>query len=171
MIENEEQFQQAVDDFARLEVEIEREVTANKARLQRLIDKHKEKLQSLKDRRTKLKAAAKKFASRKPARRALFPGERKSAESALSVYGFRFGNPKIDRLDKSITEEDVISRIKKDGCDDQYVRMLEEVNREGLLADKVSKETLERWGLKRTQSEGFFIEAKSQSKLKKEDGE
>lgn len=120
-------------------------------------------------------------------RKELLPKERKSVELATAVYGWRTGTKKVGFASKAFTEALVIRALKAFGFE-QYVRAVEEIAKDKIIADARSvpvegggevlglRKTIEQkgqpidvivslsdFGLKLTQSESFYIEPKAES--------
>lgn len=92
------------------------------------------------------------------------PGEfppKKSLELTHATIGFRTGMPRLKPI-KRTSWERILDLIKAESRLRKYVRTKEEVDREGLIADRdaLGPETLETIALKVVQDETFFIDPK-----------
>ena len=85
--------------------------------------------------------------------------KRKSLDLASAVIGFRTDPPKVALLNRSWTWDKVTSLLASQAP--HLVRVKQEVNKEAIL-DSYSEDStdLARFGLRITQSEQFFVEAK-----------
>lgn len=87
----------------------------------------------------------------------------KSYKSAHGVFGFRTGTPKIKQL-KGFTKESVLALVKALMPD--YVRTVEEVAKDRLLADRTGEgmeERLKKCGMEVAQDETFYVEPKKEN--------
>ncbi len=85
--------------------------------------------------------------------------KRKSLDLASAVIGFRTDPPKVALLNRSWTWDKVTSLLASQAP--EFVRTKQEVNKEAILDAYASNQTdLSAYGIKVTQSEQFFVEAK-----------
>lgn len=96
-----------------------------------------------------------------------FPKGRKSLELLAGVLGFRTGTPKLALLNRSWTWVKVLATLKALPWGKNYVRTIEEVDKDGLLASRsvnpdkaVADICLNSVGTKMVQDESFFVEPK-----------
>ena len=91
-------------------------------------------------------------------------GKKKSYELLHSVIGFRTGTPKVDKK-KGFTWEAVVELLKKNRVFKPFIRTVEEVNKEAILAEK--NESLigklkEDCFITIVQEETFYVTAKAE---------
>jgi len=85
--------------------------------------------------------------------------ERKSIDLASAVIGFRTDPPKVALLSRSWTWDKVTAILASQAP--HLVRIRQEPNKEAILNTyREDSADLAQWGLKVTQSEQFFVEAK-----------
>lgn len=92
-----------------------------------------------------------------------FPKGRKSIEFLSGILGFRTGTPKLALLSRAWTWEKVLQKLKSVRAFVSFVRVKEEVDKEGLLAQIQHGGTpalADEIGVKVVQDESFFIEPK-----------
>lgn len=90
----------------------------------------------------------------------LFSGELKTAESGCSTFGYRMGNPTLERL-RRWTWDEVIKALHEQGLS-QFVIKTEKVDKNGMKAH-LSDEQLRSVGTQVTQTDEFFIKPKAES--------
>jgi phage host-nuclease inhibitor protein Gam len=88
----------------------------------------------------------------------LFPGKLKSAETGLTIFGFRLGQPTLSLLNKKWSWEEVIKALKAKGLA-QFVVTTEKPDKDGLKA-QLNDEQLASVGARISQSEAFYVEPK-----------
>lgn len=89
--------------------------------------------------------------------------KKKSVESAHGVFGFRTGTPKLKNL-KGFTWAAVTNLCKE--LLPAYIRTTEELDKQGLLADRDNKKVagmFPKIGVQVVQEESFFVEPKKES--------
>lgn len=106
-------------------------------------------------------------------REKLFPDGKKSDETELAEYGFRFGKSALALIEVDDTWDKALARIKESELYHAFVRKTEDVDKEGIkkavTAKKLAKDPkklkelqdeLERIGLRIERAEKFFIDPK-----------
>lgn len=96
-------------------------------------------------------------------RKRLLPGEKKSAETAKSEWGFYFGKPAVILIDQDESDADIISRIKEKGWD-EFLSIKDPTLDRVKIKKGMTKEQLEEVGLKVDKVENFFVDPKTDSK-------
>lgn len=94
--------------------------------------------------------------------KSLFSGK-KSYEMAHGIIGFRTGTHKLSKL-KGFTWEDVKEKVKKHLPD--YIRTKEELNKEGLIAERDNSEVNKQFakcGIEVDQDETFYVQPKKEA--------
>ena len=89
--------------------------------------------------------------------------KKKSVELAHGIIGFRTGTHKLEKL-KGFTWDAVKELVKKHLPD--YIRTKEEINKEGLIAERGNKEVNKQFskcGIEVGQDETFYVEPKEES--------
>ena len=152
-------FECTIDRISYIQVEL-RQLTAERdAAVQAAQQTHAEMIAELSDELKAKAALCEKFADEH--RTDLLPGKAKSAETPLSRYGFRLGNPTLKTMAKK-TWEQVLEMLDEGRPD--YVRLTPSVDKETILSDYaqdlVTKEVLASFFIRVVQNEGFFIEPK-----------
>lgn len=106
----------------------------------------------------KLLTGARKFSD---AHRGEIYGDRQSLDLTMAVVGYQKGKPTVELLEDK-TDADVIAALKELKGGKEYIRTLEELNRERLLEDRdtLKPEVLEITGIGFTQAERFYVEPK-----------
>lgn len=93
----------------------------------------------------------------------LLPGKTRSFDTMYGVLGFRRSTPSL-KLAKGVKWEQVVERLKEQGLVD-YVRTVEEPNKEKLLSDRETEAVagkLAGLGVSVSQEDKFFIELKKE---------
>ncbi len=95
-----------------------------------------------------------------------FPKDRKSLEMLSGTLGFRKGTPKLATLNRSWTWVKILAALRASKAL-AFIRTVEEVNKEAMLAEHAASEKksdvdalYKNVGVKVTQEESFFVEAK-----------
>lgn len=153
-----EEFEAACDQAAELDVQIRAAEAARDRAIQAIRDEHEPLIQALKQQRDALTAISDKYAETH--RSELFPSAKKSAETGLSHYGFRLGNPTLKLLNKKWSWESVLIAVKA-AFPGRFVRTVEEVDKEALKS-QLDEAQLASVGCKIGQGEAFYIEPKEQ---------
>jgi len=152
------EFDQALDTIAELQVSIRKHEALRDAAIQQVRDTHEPKIQSLTEQARGLVVLAEKYAETH--RGELFAGNLKSAETPLSIFGFRVGNPTLKLLNKKWSWEGVLDAVKR-RFPGRFVRTTEAVEKDSLKA-QLTDEQLAEVGCRIDQAETFFVEAKEQ---------
>lgn len=153
-IRNTAEFTATVKEVASLQLRIEQEQAALNAAIAAAQEEAKEKIAALKTERDAKFATVSTYAEEN--RDALFPGVRKTAESALATYGFRLSPPALKQLSKAWTAERSIEALSMDGME-QYLTVKTALNKDA-LKDDLAEPELAKYGLRLVQSDEFWIE-------------
>jgi phage host-nuclease inhibitor protein Gam len=144
-------FSNATSRIKSIEADIEIEKQA-------VMKRFEKKLQQLNEERDEAFDVLQNFSEANPE---LF-SKAKSIDYPNGKIGFRMGTPKVDKV-KKFTWEGVIEQLKSVAPD--YVRVKEEVNKELVIASRTDAAMVDRLasaGVFVTQTETFFVEAKSE---------
>lgn len=155
-IETVDQLNSTVDDISRIQVEVRAKEAERDREIQNVRDRHDGVIETLKKTMKALLSLCETFGM---ARRETVFGKQKSTASALARYGFREGNPSLCLLNKKWSWDRVLIAIKDKGLS-QYVRVIEEVDKEKLKGGKLSDEDLAAIGLRIDHKERFYVEPK-----------
>ncbi|BCU76020.1 host-nuclease inhibitor Gam family protein [Luteolibacter sp. LG18] len=156
-IETTEDLHATVDKVAVLEAEKRGLEAARDIDLQKVRTKHDAQIE---EKGTLIKALTNLCATYCKAKKASLFGKLKSAASALARFGIREGTPALCLLNKNHTWETVLARLKDRGLT-EYVRVVEEIDKEKLKGAKLTEAQLAELGLRVDTKESFFIESKS----------
>jgi phage host-nuclease inhibitor protein Gam len=151
------EFDDVVNQIAALEVESRKLAAKRDAKIQSVQEEFEPAETALQEKLSGLLVQAEKYAL--VHRAVLFPKETKSDETPLARFGFRYGLPTLALLDRRWTWEQVV-RILKLSKFKQFIRTVEEVDKEALKKANLPSDDLAAIGVKITQSETFFIEPK-----------
>jgi len=152
-----EEFDQAVDQIARKEVERRKLQAERDRRIQDIQERHNPAICALGDEIDALMARADSYA--KDHREELLPPGKQGAETALALFGFRWGNKALALLSSRWTWEKVIASLRAAGLD-CLVRTKEEVDKDQAKQD-LSEGVLAQHGMRIRQSETFWVEPKT----------
>lgn len=97
-------------------------------------------------------------------RDSIFPEKKKSIDSLYGTLGFRNGTPALRTVSKGITWENVLAKLKELKLT-EYIRTVEEPNKEKLLADRNKEEVVKHFpdlGVVVKQEESFYIDLKKE---------
>ena len=155
------EFDTAVDELARLTVELRRAEARRDTKIQVVRDELEPACVAIKDQITGLALVAEKFAEAH--REELLPGKIKSAETPLAVFGFRLGQPTLLLLNKKCSWAGVVLAAKSLGLGQLIRKSEEEPNKDAIKAAKLSDATLAQLGVRINQSESFFVEPKERA--------
>lgn len=155
-IETVAQLHTTIDEIARLEVVIRGREAHRDKDIQAVRDVHDTKIEADKSHLSSLMKLAGTFAV--VHRSALFPGNAKSAASALARFGFRKGNPTLKVLNNKWTMDKVLEKVKALG---KYFRTVEELDKQALHDAKLTDAEYAELGLRVDSGERFFVESKS----------
>jgi phage host-nuclease inhibitor protein Gam len=173
-LKSREDFTAAVDESARLTVEIRKIEAARDAKVQAVQALFGEQIPALQAQCNALVAQAEKYAEEH--REELLPGKLKSHDTALATFGFRTGMPALKLLSKWSWEK-VLEQLRTSNGLDCFIRNKPEVDKakiivatnEGLLSfpgltaekeEAVYQLPLSDLGVKIVQDETFYIEPK-----------
>jgi phage host-nuclease inhibitor protein Gam len=151
-------FAAAIDDLARIEVELRKAEARRDARLQAVRADYEPVVGSLQDQREALALAVEKFAVEH--RDDLFPGKIKSAETPLAIFGFRLGQPTLKPLNRSWTWDRVLEELGARGLA-RFIRTTRAPDKDA-LKQHLPPEELAAVGCRIDQTETFFVEPKDQ---------
>lgn len=157
-IETVEQLHETVDEIARLEVEKRRLEAERDQAVQSIVALHDGRIEEIKKRLKALLSLSSTFAV---AHKATIFGRLKSAFSKLARFGFRDGNPSLCLLNRKHSWESVLAALKESGRT-EFIRTVEEVNKEKLKDAKLSDADLAAVGLRIDQGVKFFVESKAE---------
>lgn len=158
-----EKFEDAIDQIARLTVQLHSEMTLRDQAIQQTRDKFAPSVGAKVDEIEKLTLLAEAYA--KENRATLLPGKEKTAETALARFGFRLGNP-TTKTKSGWTWKAVLNCIVAREITGLIRTPDPEVNKEALLALHANPPpdfALGDIGVRIVQSESFFIEPKERS--------
>lgn len=153
------EFDHAVDEIARLTVELRKQEARRDARLQTIRDEYEPACVALGQQIKGLTLAAEKFADER--RDELFSGKTKSAETNLALFGFRKGNPTLKLLSKAWTWERVVETLEALKLT-RFIRRKDPEPDKDALKQELDDAALAKVGCRVEQSETFFIEPKEQ---------
>ncbi len=155
-IQNEQELLATVDAVCLDEIELRRLVAKRDAKIAEVREKHDPEIEEIKKSMKAKLDAAEAFCL--PRRESIFQ-RAKSAFSAQGRFGFRDGQPTLCLLNKKWSWDMVLQRIK--GALPQFVRTIEEVDKEAIKASKMADGDLAEIGLRIDAKERFFIEPKA----------
>jgi phage host-nuclease inhibitor protein Gam len=151
------EFDQAVDQIARKEVERRRLEAQRDAQIQDVQERDNPAIDALKGEIDALATKAEAYA--KENRAELLPVGRQSAETPLANFGFRWGNKTLVLLSNRWSWEGVVSSLRKAGLEG-FIRVKEEVAKDA-AKDELSEPVLAQHGMRIKQSETFWVEPKT----------
>lgn len=151
------EFDRCVDDLARTTVALRRLEARRDAQIQTVRAEYEPGVREASARVDALTLLAEKYAE--DHREELFPGKSKSAETSLSIFGFRLGNPTLRLLNRRCSWDGVVAALKL-VLAGRFIRKTEEADKEAIKGANLPRETLEQLGLKIDQAEAFFVEPK-----------
>lgn len=153
-IHTEQQFKDACDKIAVIDLKIQELETARDLQLQTTRDSFAVLLEPLQRERKAFASESGKYA--KKYRKALL-GSQKSGESPKAFYGFRMSTPRLSTLVR-VSWDKVVANAKKAGLL-QFIRTVEEVDKDRVKAEATPQQ-LEALGCKVTQRESFYVKPK-----------
>jgi phage host-nuclease inhibitor protein Gam len=150
------EFEQTLDLIAEYQLKRDAMVVDRDAEILAAREKFGPQIETIEDRMKALVLSAEKYATIH--RETLF-GKLKSAATALTVYGFRTGNPTLKLLNKKWSWETVLEALKATAWGRQFLVTKESVDKDVLKAqaDDVQLATV---GCRVEQTEAFFVEPK-----------
>lgn len=151
------EFDAAVDQIARKEVQRRKLVADRDAQIQNIQQEHNPAIDVLKTEIDALVTKAEGYA--KDNRAELLPTGKQSAETPLANYGFRWGNKTLALLSNRWKWEAVIESLKKAGLVG-FIRTKEEVAKDA-AKDELSEPVLAQHGMRIKQAETFWVEPKT----------
>lgn len=153
-IETRIQFDATVDEICLLQLEREQLVTLRDRLMSDIMLEHNPQIEEIGNQISAKLLLCEKYAITH--RDSLF-GKLKSAASALGLFGFRTGNPKLVLLSRKWKWDDVLSALKSLGKK-EFIRTKEEPDKDALK--RLPDADLATFGLRIDQDEAFFIEPK-----------
>lgn len=147
-----EDFTESLDRIATLGVELDAKQAAKEKEIQEVTLRHDPKITEIIKEMEELTEACELYAS--PRRKELF-GKQKSAQSSLTTYGYRLGQPSLKTL-AGWTWDKVLALLEKSRRR-AYIQTKKSVNKEAIRLH-VSVKRLGKIGLKIEQKETFFVE-------------
>lgn len=153
-----EQFDAAIDLIALIQVDIRKKEAERDRAIQKVREIFEPKIGELTERANSLAVTAEKYAEEH--RNEILPSGRKSAETALATFGWRTGNPTLVLANKKWTWSAVLAAVKE-LFPGRFVRVTEEVDKEAMKT-QLGADQLPLVGVKISQKEPFFVEAKEQ---------
>lgn len=152
-----EEFDQAVDRIARLEVE-RRKLEANRDKqIQDIQAEHNEAIQLRKQEIEALVTRAEAYA--KDHRDELLPKGKQSSDTTLANYGFRWGQKALALLSSRWSWDSVITSLKAAGLEG-FIRVKTEVDKDA-VKDQLAEGVLAQHGMRIKQAETFWVEPKT----------
>lgn len=150
------EFDGAVDELARLTVELRTGEAERDAEIQKVRARYEPAITVVTDTIKLLALSVEKFAE--DHREELFVGKVKSAETPLAVFGFRLGQPTLKTLSKAWTWERVLEALRAAGMK-RFVREKAEPDKDA-MKQHLTAEQLASVGCRIDQAETFFVEPK-----------
>lgn len=154
-----EQMEAAFGDYATADASIVKITATMDAEFTKIRERNADRLATLAAHREKAYEIVQVYATEN--RDTLF-AKRKSSENAHGVFGFRTGTPKL-KTKKGLTWGGVLELLKIHAP--QFVRTIEEVAKDKLLADREAEEVallMPKIGVEVAREETFFIELKKE---------
>lgn len=152
-----DEFDAAVDQIARKEVQRRKLEAERDALIQQTQQQHNPAIDALKADIDALVGKAEAYA--KDNRAELMPTGRQSGETPLANFGFRWGNKTLVLLSNRWSWEAVIDSLRKNGLAG-FIRTKEEVAKDA-AKDELSEPVLAQHGMRIKQSETFWVEPKT----------
>jgi phage host-nuclease inhibitor protein Gam len=150
------EFDEAVDEIARLTVELRKGEAQRDAEIQKVREQYEPAITVVTDTLKLLALSVEKFAE--DHRDDLFVGKVKSSETSLAIFGFRLGQPTLKTLSKAWTWERVLEALV-DGGLKRFVRTKSEPDKDA-MKQHLTPEQLASVGCRIDQAETFFVEPK-----------
>jgi phage host-nuclease inhibitor protein Gam len=145
-----------VDEIARIEVSLRGACAVRDSAIQQVQAQYDGPIEEKAARMKSLVALAGTYA--KANRETIFGAKLRSAATALATFGLRTGNDSLKPLKSKITWDSILEKLKALG---QYVRTVEEVDKQALLDAKLTDAQYAEIGLRVDKAERFYVEAKS----------
>lgn len=152
------EFDSAVDQIARLSVELRLAEASRDEAIQTLTDLHSKGIGEITTKLNALASSAEVYATAN--RKDLLPATAKSVETPLATYGFRLGQPTLALISRKFTWAEVLTSLKARGLR-RFIRTKYEVDKDTLKA-KAPAGLLKDLGCQIVQEETFFVEPKDQ---------
>lgn len=150
------EFLAAVDELARIEVELRQQEAERDAQIQAARDRISPFIDLLTEERTRLILSAEKYAEAH--RDELLPGKAKSAETPLATYGFRIGLPTLKTL-KGWNWDKVLCALRALRWR-KLIRVKYEPDKDAIK--RLPAARLAEIGCRIDQAEAFYVEPKEQ---------
>ena len=157
-----EQFDNALAQVASIDAQIEKKTAQMDVEVNKIREKYSASLNELEAEKEKQKILVKTYCVEN--KRELFANMR-HIDTVYGAVGFQLGTPAVKWV-KDFTEAMSVKKLKDNPGLKIYVRTIEEVNKQALIAERdnpMVAPLLEECGIRITQTESFYI------KLKKED--
>jgi phage host-nuclease inhibitor protein Gam len=153
------EFDAAVDQLARTTVELRKLEAARDEQLQRVRATFDEPCADRSSQIDGLALAVEKYAEEH--RDELFTGKVKSSETALALFGFRFGQPTLKTLNKAWTWDRVLEQLDSLNLG-RFIRTKRECDKDA-MKQHLDAAALATVGCRIDQAETFFVEPKEQA--------
>jgi phage host-nuclease inhibitor protein Gam len=154
-----EQMEEAFNSYANADAKVRYLTAEMDAKLTKTREKYADELSKLEAEKEEAFDIMQSYATEN--RESLF-SKRKSLETAYGTLGFRTGQPKL-KAHKGMTWAGVLELLKVKGR--QYVRVVEEIAKDKLLAERdmdECKEVMDTCRIDVVQDETFYVEPKSE---------
>jgi len=152
-----EEFDQAVDRIARLEIERRKFEATRDKQIQDIQAEHNDDIQQRKQEIEALIARAEAYA--KDHRDELLPKGKQSSDTTLANFGFRWGQKALALLSNRWSWDSVIASLKAAGLE-VFIRVKTEVDKDA-VKDQLAEGVLAQHGMRIKQSETFWVEPKT----------
>ena len=154
------EFDQTLENIVTMQLTKERlELRRDKALLNVKLD-YAPDIADLVDKMEKAVLSAEKYATTH--REELLPGKKKTAETGVTFFGFRTGNPTLVLLNRKWSWQAVLEKLKSSGRSDLIITK-EDPNKDAMKAG-LDDAGLAEFGTRIKQDETFFIEPKRDAK-------
>ena len=153
-IDSRAQFEVTVDEICKHQLDREQLITLRDRLLAEIMEEHNPEIDKISQQISAKLVLCEKFATTH--RETLF-GKLKSAASALGLFGFRTGNPKLVLLNRKWKWDDVLQALRTTERT-ELIRTKQEPDKDALK--KLGDADLASLGLRIDQDETFFIEPK-----------
>lgn len=151
------EFESAVDQIAELEVQLRKLTSLRDAEIQKIQDKYAASENATEENIKALLSLATAYAEEN--RGDLFAPKKKSAETALATFGFKFKKAALKLLNRKCTWDGVVFAAKALGLD-HLVRTEETPDKEAIKSAKLDELTLLQLGVKLRGGEVFYVQPK-----------
>lgn len=152
------EFEAALDDVVAMTTEQRKMEVDRDAEIQSVQEAYNDDILDIKKKIKGLMAQAEKYALSH--RIEVLPAGKKSAETALCIFGFRVGNPTLALLNRKWSWDEVVNALMSAGLD-RYIVTKKTPDKDGLKA-KLDDNELAAIGCRVKQSEAFWVEPKTE---------